>query len=69
MRPLLQVLGFLAFLLGILSLILNLVGMRFIFLRFIDRLPGIWAIIIQVILIFGGMIVFYLASQRDSFKS
>jgi hypothetical protein len=64
-RPLWAVAGFLLFALGILSLILSLVGLRFSFFSFMDG-HSIWSVLFQLLLLFGGMGILYVARTTDS---
>jgi hypothetical protein len=52
--------GFFAFLAGILSLILSLVGLEWTPLSFIYG-KGVFTIIIQILLLFGGIVMMYIA--------
>jgi O-antigen ligase len=59
-RPLWAIVGFLMFTLGILSLILSLVGLRFTFFSFYTG-SGIGYILFVLILLFGGIVLLYVA--------
>lgn len=59
-KPIWSVVGFVMFAIGILSIILSLVGLKFTFLNFIYN-NGIITVIIQLVLLFGGMIILYVA--------
>lgn len=59
-RNWLVVVGFLMFSLGILSLILSMVGLQLSPLKFMYGMGGL-TIIIQLILLFGGMIILYVS--------
>ncbi len=59
-RPLWTLVGFAMFATGILSVILWLVGLKLTFLNVIYNL-GAATIIIQLILLFGGVIIMYVA--------
>jgi hypothetical protein len=63
-QPILSIVGFLMFAIGILSVILSLVGLKFTFLNFIYN-HGVITIIIQLIMLFGGMIVLYVARTSN----
>lgn len=63
-HPVLSVIGFLMFAIGILSVILSLVGLKFTFLNFIYN-HGVITILIQLTLLFGGMIVLYVARTSE----
>lgn len=64
-QPVLSVVGFLMFAIGILSVILSLVGLKFTFLDFIYN-HGVITIVIQLVLLFGGMILLYVARTSES---
>lgn len=59
-RPFYTILGFILFSLGVLSLILSLVGLNFTFLSFMYN-KGVLSLVIQLVLLFGGMIMLYMA--------
>jgi hypothetical protein len=61
MKNLLIVLGFCLFAVGFLSLILTLVGLQFGFLMWIENWGPLMGLIIRLIMIFGGMVLLYLA--------
>jgi hypothetical protein len=62
--PSLSVIGFIIFSLGILSVILSLVGLRFTFLSFLSD-HGIISLIVQILMIFGGMALLYVARTSE----
>ncbi len=53
-------LGFFLFLIGALSLILSLVGIDFIFLRWLDHLGRLIAFIIKLLMVIAGIVLIYL---------
>lgn len=59
-NPIWSIVGFVMFSIGILSIILSLVGLKFTFMDFIYN-NGIVTVIIQLILLFGGMIILYVS--------
>lgn len=59
-KPLLSLIGFTMFTVGILSIILLLVGLKFTFLNFMYN-HGVATVIVQLVLLFGGMITLYVA--------
>lgn len=63
-KPLYTVLGFLFFAIGILSIIMSMVGLQFSFLSFMYN-HGVMTVVIQLILLFGGMILLYVARTPD----
>lgn len=62
--PSLSVMGFIIFTLGILSVILSLVGLKFTFLSFIYN-HGVLSVIIQIVMIFGGLAMLYVARTSE----
>lgn len=62
--PSLSVMGFIVFALGILSVILSLVGLKFTFLSFIYN-HGVLSVIIQIVMIFGGLAMLYVARTSE----
>ena len=59
-RSVLMATGFIIFILGVLSLILSLVGLELTLLGFIYKM-GIWTVVIQIIMLFGGIIMMYIS--------
>lgn len=62
-RPFWLLIGFLMFIVGILSLIFIMVGLKINLLSFIYG-KGVFTLLIQLMLTFGGMIIVYM-SQID----
>lgn len=60
MKSFYTVLGFLLFLFGILSIILNLVGLQFVFLTWIDSFGRLAAFILRIVMMLTGIILMYL---------
>ena len=60
-KIILQFLGFFLFVFGLLSLILLLVGANLTILTFIDRGGRLVGFLIRLFMIFGGLVLFYLA--------
>ncbi len=60
MRPYLSIIGFVLFALGVLSVVMSMVGLKLTILDPIYKM-GIWTVVLQVILIFGGMIMLYIS--------
>jgi hypothetical protein len=52
------------FAIGILSVILALVGLKFTFLNFIYN-HGVLTLVIQLFLLFGGMIILYVSRTSE----
>jgi len=63
-RPVWTIIGFVMFAIGILSVILALVGLKFTFLNFIYN-HGLFTLIIQLFLLFGGMIILYVSRTSE----
>lgn len=63
-RPVWTIIGFVMFAIGILSVILALVGLKFTFLNFIYN-HGVLTLIIQLFLLFGGMIILYVSRTSE----
>jgi uncharacterized membrane protein YidH (DUF202 family) len=63
-RPLWTTIGFILFGLGILSLILSLVGLKFTFLNSIYN-HGVLTLVIQIVMLFGGIIILYVARTAE----
>lgn len=63
-RPVWTIIGFIMFAIGILSVILALVGLKFTFLNFIYN-HGVVTLIIQLFLLFGGMIILYVSRTSE----
>ncbi len=64
-RPVWTIIGFVMFAIGILSVILALVGLKFTFLNFIYN-HGVITLIIQLVLLFGGMIILYVSRTSEA---
>lgn len=56
--------GFLLFFIGFLSLVLNMVGVEFYFLTWLNHLGGLVAFIIKVLMVISGIIIIYLQSSN-----
>lgn len=52
----LLVVGFVLFVLGITSLVMMLVGVRWAFLTFIDSAGGLFGFVVRLLMIVGGVI-------------
>lgn len=63
-RPVWTIIGFVMFAIGILSVILALVGLKFTFLNFIYN-HGVITLVIQLFLLFGGMIILYVSRTSE----
>lgn len=64
-RPVWTIIGFVMFAIGILSVILALVGLKFTFLNFIYN-HGVLTLVIQLFLLFGGMIILYVSRTSEN---
>lgn len=51
--------GFILLALGLVSLILSMVGLKLDFLFFVNALPPAGRLLVQIIMIFGGVILMY----------
>jgi hypothetical protein len=60
-KIILQFLGFFLFVFGLLSLVLLLVGANLTMLTFIDQGSKLIGFVIRLFMIFGGVVMFYLA--------
>jgi len=58
------ILGFLLFLFGFLAFILMLVGLQFSFMAFIDASGRTFGLLIRLMMIFGGVVMMYLARSK-----
>ena len=61
LRTIMMILGFLLFVLGMLSLVLILVGANLSYLAWIDKPGSPRGIIIRLLMIGGGLVISYLA--------
>ena len=66
MRYVLMVLGFLLFVIGMLSLVLILIGANLSYLAWIDKPGSPQGIIIRILMIGGGVVLSYLALNPPS---
>ena len=66
MRYVLMVLGFLLFVIGMLSLVLILIGANLSYLSWIDKPGSPQGIIIRILMIGGGVVLSYLALNPPS---
>jgi hypothetical protein len=64
-KPLFSIIGFLVFSIGLLSVIFSMVGLRFTFLSWIYNY-GVITLIIQILLLFGGIVMLYVARTGES---
>lgn len=58
------ILGFLVFLFGFIALVLMLVGLQLSFLAFIDNWGRTIGLVIRLVMVFGGVVMVYLARER-----
>ncbi len=63
-NPYWMLVGFLMFLTGILSFIFLLVGLKITFLNFIYE-RGVFTVLFQILLLFGGMIIWYMSYRAQ----
>jgi len=65
MKVYLTILGFVLFFLGFLSLVLSLVGLKLTLLTVVDSRGAGFGFLIKLLLMFGGMILFYAARTME----
>jgi hypothetical protein len=63
-KPLFSIIGFLVFSIGLLSVIFSMVGLRFTFLSWMYN-HGVATLIIQILLLFGGIVIWYVARTSE----
>ena len=63
-KPIWTLVGFIIVCLGVLSLILSMVGLRFSFLSFIYD-HGVLSLVIQVLAMFAGIVIMYVSRVSD----
>jgi len=66
MKTIMTVTGFLIFLFGFLALCLSLVNLKLSFLTFIDKPGATFGFVIRLVMIFGGMAMFYVGRTSDA---
>lgn len=54
-------LGFILFALGLTSIFLNMTGLQFAFLKFLEDLSGSTVFLINILLIISGAVIMYLS--------
>ena len=64
-RSFFTLLGFVIFFIGFISLVLALVGLNYSFLSFLEKLPSPFGFVAKLVLMFGGMIMLYIARTYD----
>ncbi len=64
-KGIITIIGFACFMTGMLAIILSLVGLRISLLSAIEDWSGGFAFIIKLVLVFGGMILFYVGRSSD----
>lgn len=52
--------GFILMALGFLSLVFGAIGIRFMFLGFLDALPPIGTLLVHLGMLFGGIVIMYI---------
>ena len=65
-RARLTLLGFCLFMLGATELVLNIVGLKFGFLAWLDVLGGVGALLVKLSLIFGGIVLTVLVNTDEN---
>lgn len=53
-------LGFMLFLVGIVGILLDLVGLQFAFLLWMDQLGKLGSFLVKLVMLFGGIVLMYL---------
>ncbi|TVR84512.1 MAG: hypothetical protein EA412_00320 [Chitinophagaceae bacterium] len=68
-KPYFALLGFLLLATGFLSIVFNLMGIRFVFLRFLENLTPLMTLFVHLGMAFGGILIMYLAltDWRDEY--
>ncbi len=66
LRTIFMILGFVLFILGMLSLVLTLIGANFSYLAWIDKPGSPRGLLIRLFMIGGGLIMSYMALNPDS---
>lgn len=61
----LSIIGFLLFITGVMSAVLSLVGLRFLFLRWLYNMGAIPTALFVISMIFGGVILIYIAKTSE----
>jgi hypothetical protein len=59
------IIGFILFFLGALSIILSIVGLKLDILSFLNKVGTGFAFLVQIILLFGGVAMIYVAKNID----
>ena len=69
-KSLWTIIGFLLFLFGFLSMILYLFagGLQIQFLSFIDNFGTVASFVIRLVMIFGGIVIFYVARTGNELE-
>ncbi|MBK7370815.1 MAG: hypothetical protein IPJ09_05135 [Saprospiraceae bacterium] len=57
----LKIISFLLFAFGFLTFLLEILGLEFSFLNWLDRLPGVAPLLLKVSMLFGGILLAYIA--------
>lgn len=65
LRTIFMILGFVLFILGMLSLVLILIGANFSYLAWMDKPGSPRGLIIRLVMIGGGLIMSYMALNPD----
>jgi len=61
----LTIIGFIMFLLGFLSLVLSMIGLNLSILNFLESMGRGLSFAIKLLMVFGGMILFYVARTLE----
>ncbi len=63
-RSFLMIAGFVIFVIGFIALVLSVVGLKLSYLAFIDRPGATFGFVVRLLMIIGGMVLFYLARSQ-----
>ena len=68
-KPYFALLGFLLLAMGFLSIVFELMGIRFVFLRFLENLTPLLRLLAHLGMAFGGILIMYLSltDWKDEF--
>lgn len=64
-KNILTVVGFSCFFVGIISIVLSLVGLRLSIISFADNISPLFGFVFKLFLLFGGMVMFFMARSSD----
>lgn len=64
-KNIISLIGFSLFFIGIISLVLSLVGIRLQIISFADEISPLFGFVFKLILLFGGMIIFFMSRTNS----